>query len=140
MYASATRGDIKLSLAMIDIDNFEEITTEHGPETSNAVLETLTPMLLDELRKNDVLARYDSGTFVCLASNVGDHNAIMVFERIRQLVNKTVIEFESRSLSVSCSIGATTFPDTSLLKMINNAQKSLQEAIADGRNCVVVSN
>ena len=140
MYASATRGDIKLSLAMIDIDNFEDITTEYGPETSNAVLETLTPLLLDELRKNDVLARYDSGTFVCLASNVGDHNAIMVFERIRQLVNKTEIEFESRTLSVSCSIGATTFPDTSLLKMINNAQKSLHEAIADGRNCVVVSN
>ena len=140
MYASATRGDIKLSLAMIDIDNFEDITTEYGPETSNAVLETLTPLLLDELRKNDVLARYDSGTFVCLASNVGDHNAIMVFERIRQLVNKTEIEFESRTLSVSCSIGATTFPDTSLLKMINNAQKSLHEAISDGRNCVVVSN
>ena len=140
LYASAQRGDIKLTLAMIDIDNFEDLTTQHSPKASNTVLETLAPLLSAELRQNDVLARYDASTFVCLISNVGEHNAIMVCERIRQLVNKSQIEYQETTFSVSCSIGATTDPDSSLLKMIGNAHQSLQEAINKGRNCVVVTD
>ena len=124
---------------MIDIDNFEDLTTQHSPKASNTVLETLAPLLSAELRQNDVLARYDASTFVCLISNVGEHNAIMVCERIRQLVNKSQIEYQETTFSVSCSIGATTDPDSSLLKMIGNAHQSLQEAINKGRNCVVVT-
>ena len=139
LYASAQRGDIKLTLAVIEIDNFEDITTRHGPETSNAVLETLAPLISDELRKNDILARYDSAKFVCLANNVGQHNAIMVFERIRRLVYKTRIEHQSTVLSVSCSIGATTHPAESFLDMISDAQDLLGSAITDGMNNVVVS-
>ncbi len=140
LYASAKRGDIKLTMAMIEIDNFEQITTRHGAETSNAVLETLAPLLNNELRKNDILARYDSAKFICLANNVGNHNAIMVFERIRQLVNKSQIEYASGTLSVSCSIGATTSLDNSFLDMISNAQRSLLAAIDAGKNNVVVSS
>jgi|GEM_PF-182804 len=139
LYASATRGDIRLTLAIIEIDNYEQITTRHGPEASNTVLKSLTPLLTDQLRQNDILARYDAGTFVCLINNVGDHNAIMVCERLRRLVTKSKIEFQSGTLSVSCSIGATTNPDDSFLHMIGNAQQSLQAAISSGRNCVMVS-
>lgn len=139
LYASAQRGDIKLTLAVIEIDNFEETTTRHGPETSNAILETLAPLISDQLRKNDILARYDSDRFVCLANNVGQHNAIMVFERIRRLVSKTRIEHQSTVLSVSCSIGATTHPAESFLDMISDARNLLGSAVTDGRNRVVVS-
>ena len=140
LYASAQRGDIRLTLAMIEIDNFEEITTQHSPKASNTALETLAPLLSAELRQNDVLARYDASTFICLISNVGDHNAIMVCERIRRLVNKSRIEYQDRTFTVSCSIGASTNPDDSLLKMIGNARQSLQYAIEKGRNCVVVTD
>ena len=39
LYASARRGDISLTLAMIEIDNFEDLTTQHSPKASNTVLE-----------------------------------------------------------------------------------------------------
>lgn len=140
LYASATRGDIKLTLAMIEIDNFERITTRHGPHTSNSALETLAKLLSAELRSNDILARYDTSKFVCLLNNVGPHNAIMVCERLRQLVTKSEIEYASGTLSLSCSVGATTNPDGSFLSMIGDANQSLQYAIERGRNCVVVSD
>jgi len=139
MYASAQRGDIKLTLAVIEIDNFDETTTRHGPEKSNAILETLAPLISAELRQNDIMARYDASRFVCLANNVGQHNAIMVFERIRRLVSKTRIENKGQVLSVSCSIGATTHPSHSFLDMIGDAHDLLDAAVADGRNCVIVS-
>ncbi len=140
LYGSAIRGDIKLTLAMIEIDNYEDITTQHSPEASNAVIKSLAPLLSAELRQNDVMARYDASTFICLLSNVGDHNAIMVCERLRQLVNKSSVDYQSSLLTVSCSVGATSNTDESFLAMIGNANKSLQNAIAKGRNCVVVSS
>ncbi len=140
MYAGAQRGDIKLSLAMIEIDNFDSITTEHGIDVSNEVMRTIAPILQNELRANDVLARYKAGTFVCLASNVGDHNAIMVFERIRQKIAKTVVEYGSHVVNISGSIGATTFPDETFRTMIGNAQTALDFAVTQGGNCVSIEN
>jgi len=140
MYASAQRGDISLTMAMLQIDNFDQLTVEHGIEASNQILKTIAPLLQSELRKNDVVARYNAGTFVALASNVGDHNAIMVLERIRQLIAKTQIHCGSTVLNITGSIGATTYPDETFVAMIGNAQDSLTQAIEGGQNSVVVNN
>ena len=140
MYASAQRGDIKLSLAMIEIDEFDAITVEHGVDVSNEVMRTIAPILQAELRKNDVLARYKAGTFVCLASNVGNHNAIMVFERIRAKIAKTVIEHGPHVVNISGSIGASTYPDETFRMMIGNAQSALDQATTQGGNCVCVED
>jgi len=140
MYASAQRGDISLTMAMLQIDNFDQLTVEYGIEASNQVLKTIAPLLQKELRKNDVVARYNAGTFVALASNVGDHNAIMVLERIRQLVARTPVHCGSSVLNITASIGATTYPDETFIAMIGNAQQSLRQAIDSGQNSVVVNN
>ncbi len=140
MYASAQRGDTSLTMAMLQIDNFDQLTIEHGIEVSNQILKTIAPLLQSELRKNDVVARYNAGTFVALASNVGDHNAIMVLERIRQLIAKTPIHCGAAVLNITGSIGATTYPDETFVAMIGNAQKSLAQAIEGGQNSVVVNN
>ena len=140
MYASAQRGDMSLTLAMLQIDNFDQLTVDYGIEASNQALKTIARLLQTELRKNDVVARYNAGTFVALASNVGDHNAIMVLERIRQIIAKTPVHCGSSVLNITGSIGATTYPDETFVAMIGNAQESLRQAIEDGENSVVVSN
>lgn len=140
MYASAQRGDMKLSLAMIEIDDFDSITTEYGIDVSNEVMKTIAPILQSELRANDVLARYKAGTFVCLASNVGNHNAIMVFERIRQKIGKTIVEIGSTVVGITGSIGVTTYPDETFRSMIGNAQSALNTAVSEGGNCVSVED
>lgn len=140
MYASAQRGDISLTMAMLQIDNFDQLTVEYGIDASNQILKTIAPLLQSELRKNDVVARYNAGTFVALASNVGDHNAIMILERIRQLIAKTPVHCGASVLNITGSIGATTYPDETFIAMIGNAQKSLAQAIENGHNSVVVNN
>lgn len=140
MYASAQRGDISLTLAMLQIDHFDQLTIDHGIEASNQILKTIAPVLQSEVRKNDVVARYNAGTFVALASNVGDHNAQMVLERIRQLIAKTPVDCGTTVLNITGSIGATTYPDESFVAMIGNAQESLRQALASGHNRVVVNH
>lgn len=140
MYASAQRGDISLTMAMLQIDNFDQLTIKHGIEASNQILKTIASLLQSEVRQTDVVARYNAGTFVALASNVGDHNAIMVLERIRQRIAKNPIHYGASVLNITASIGATTYPDETFIAMIGNAQKSLAQAINEGHNSVVVNN
>jgi len=140
LYAGARRGDTEISLAIVQIDGFDSATTRYGIDTSNAVLKTLAPLLQNELRANDVLATYKAGTFSCLVTNVGEHNAIMVFERIRQLISKTTVEHGRHKVSLTGSIGVTTAPDDSFITMVANAQLALDEAIADGRNRVKINS
>ncbi len=140
LFAGAQRGDSLLAVAVIEIDNLDELTTNFGIELSNDVLKSAAALLTAEFRKNDILARYSAGTFVCLATNVGSHNAKMVFERVRQKLAKSAVDCGSQQITTSVSIGVSTQADDSLLSMIANAQDELNAAIQNGRNCVFVEN
>ncbi len=135
-FASALRGDNPLAVAVLQVDNISELTTTHGIEVSNEVLKTTAQLLSAEFRKNDVLARYSADTFICLATNVGAHNARMVFERVRQKLAKVSIECHSHVVTTSATIGIATATGDSLLTMIANAEQQLEKAIINGRNSI----
>lgn len=140
LFASASRGDSPLAVAVIQIDNISDLTTTHGIDVSNEVLKETASLLSDEFRKNDVLARYSADTFICLATNVGSHNARMVFERVRQKLTKTSVECQSHVVTPSATIGVATTASDSLLDMIANAQSQLDSAIEEGRNRISVED
>ena len=140
LFAGAQRGDSLIAVAVIEIDNLDDLTTRFGIDLSNEVLKSAASLLTAEFRKNDILARYSAGTFVCLATNVGSHNAKMVFERVRQKLAKSAVDCGSQQITTSVSIGVSTQADDSLLSMIANAQEELNTAIENGRNCVFVES
>ncbi|MEM7258648.1 MAG: diguanylate cyclase [Pseudomonadota bacterium] len=140
LFASAMRGDSPLAVAVIQIDNIGDLTTTHGIDVSNAVLKETAGLLSDEFRKNDVLARYSADTFICLATNVGSHNARMIFERVRQKLAKASVECQSHIATTSATIGVATSANDTLLSMIANAQAQLDSAIEGGRNRISVED
>jgi diguanylate cyclase (GGDEF)-like protein len=140
LFAGAQRGDTTLAVAVLEIDNISDLTTTHGIEVSNAVLKATANLLSNEFRKNDVLARYSADKFICLATNVGSHNARMVFERVRQKLATSPVEYQSHVVSTSATIGVSTNADDSFLGMIANAELQLENAIETGRNAVSVED
>lgn len=140
LFASALRGDTSLAVALLQIDNISNLTTTHGIEVSNAVLKSTADLLTDEFRKNDVLARFSADKFICLAANVGSHNAHMVFERVRQKLAKSSVEYQSHVVTTSATIGIATTADDSFLAMIANAEHQLEAAITAGRNKISVED
>lgn len=140
LFASASRGDSPLTVAVIQIDNVRELTTTHGIDVSNAVLKSAALLLADEFRKNDVLARFSADKFICLATNVGSHNARMVFERVRQKVAKTHIECGSLVVSTTATIGVSTSSNESFLDMIASAERKLDSAVQNGTNTISVED
>jgi len=140
LFASANRGDSPLAVAVISIDNISDLTTTHGIEVSNAVLKSAADLLADEFRKNDVLARFSADKFICLATNVGSHNARMVFERVRQKLAKAQIECDSITVSTTATIGISITADDSFLNMIADAEQRLEYALLDGHNSISVED
>ncbi len=136
-FGTAQRGDTPISLAMIEIDGFDELVLEHGHRSADAMLANIAPVIQRELRNNDIIARYHTATFACVASNVGDHNAIMVFERLRQRIAGSEILAGTQTLRVTASIGVCTQLYGSLGEMIGAAQQSLAEASKTGNKVVV---
>lgn len=138
-YNSASRGDSVISLAMIEIDNFDRLVLEQGNRSADAILATIADVIRGEMRKNDIVARYHTATFACLASSVSNHNAIMVFERLRQRIASCEVIEGGRKHRITASIGVSTELHDSFPDMIGAGQQALALAVAKG-NCVNVTH
>ncbi len=60
-----------LALALIDIDNLEDIQEKHGAEIADAVLNRYTSEVLGRFRSYDMVARYNKNEFAVLLPNTG---------------------------------------------------------------------
>jgi diguanylate cyclase (GGDEF)-like protein len=83
--AQAKRHDVPLSLAMLDVDDFEEYNDLFGYEAGNAVLRRVAGVLRRSVRTDDLVARYGGEEFVMLL-NSEPREAEEALERIRSRI------------------------------------------------------
>ena len=60
-------------------------------------------------RNTDVVARFGGEEFVVLCEQTDEKGAMLLAERIREELKKTVFHTPNGTLSVTCSIGVATF-------------------------------
>ena len=89
-----TRTGEKLSIAMIDADNFKSINDTYGHLAGDEVLRTIASTIKSKLRTNDVLFRYGGEEFIIIMPNTSEHDASIPLERLREELYGQVIEFE----------------------------------------------
>ena len=66
MLALARRNNWALCIAIIDLDRFKSVNDEHGHPVGDAVLKSFATLLLDRLRKSDVVCRHGGEEFCVL--------------------------------------------------------------------------
>jgi len=66
MLALARRNSWALCIAIIDLDRFKSVNDEHGHPVGDAVLKSFATLLLDRLRKSDVVCRHGGEEFCVL--------------------------------------------------------------------------
>jgi diguanylate cyclase (GGDEF)-like protein len=124
-------------LVVMDIDHFKRINDTQGHAGGDKVLQTFAALLLKNMRKTDILARWGGEEFIALLPNTSLHDA-------SELVNRWREYFESekvRHIRVSMSAGiALCSQDEALKHVFERADKALYEAKRNGRNRVVVSH
>ncbi|KZK74500.1 MAG: diguanylate cyclase [Pelodictyon luteolum] len=137
----AKRFHSNVSLAMIDIDHFKLYNDAHGHIAGDHVLEILAGIIKEESRLSDIPSRFGGEEFAILFPKTDAATALDISERLRKIISATPVPHEHHQPSgqLTVSIGIATFPDdaSDWYTLINNADRALYEAKAQGRNSVV---
>ena len=134
----ATRASVPFSLVLVDADHFKRINDTYGHSSGDVVLKELVNSCQGSLRTEDLVARYGGEEFVILLPGVTQQRALIVAERIRAAVEKSILVVEGREIRYTISLGVAQFAD-SVEETLRQADRALYLAKAGGRNCVVAS-
>lgn len=128
----AKRYGRKLSVILIDLDNFKELNDEHGHLHGDSMLKTLSDFLLDSVRPSDFVGRWGGDEFLIICPETGPESALLFAHRL-------VTDFQMLTdLQLTLSIGLSGCDIvTELVKgnvLIEQADKALYRAKMQGRN------
>lgn len=137
------RKDQNVCVAMVDIDHFKNVNDTYGHQAGDEVLKVFANTLRQTVRPYDILCRYGGEEFMLIAEVNNKHEAEDLFERVRENVSKTKIEFAGQTISITASFGIhliSPAADLKLKDLIREADKALYQAKEAGRNRIVVSS
>lgn len=125
-------------IALIDIDFFKSINDRYGHAGGDAVLRTFAGAVRDELRADDVLARWGGEEFLLMLPDTELSEATLVLNRMSARVGAMRISELDRELTITFSAGLVErcggepFADT-----ISRADRAMYIAKSSGRNQVI---
>ncbi len=134
--AAAARFNRRLALLVADIDHFKRVNDTYGHDIGDVVIRGLGDILKRQKRATDVVARFGGEEFVVLCEQTDEKGAMLLAERIRDDLGKTIFRTPHGSLSVTCSIGLATFPDSGgdWASLFKAADEALYVSKRSGRN------
>lgn len=139
-YNRCERFNLKLSLIMLDIDNFKEVNDTYGHQHGDIVLSEVGKLLQATLRGYDFAVRYGGDEFIIVLSQNTVIGAHIVAERIRKIIEESPILKELNGGNcITVSIGVATYPDDTkggYESLISRADDALYRAKREGRNRV----
>ena len=112
-----------LALAMISIDKMDDQIGRHGREAFDFVLQNVSRMVKSSIRAYDVVGRYDFNCFIVLLVNTTSNEASLWAEKIRKNVASNIINIDTRSFSVTISVGvAGAIEEVSDVEVLSRAR------------------
>jgi diguanylate cyclase (GGDEF)-like protein len=140
-YKRGKRSDNPSSLIMLDIDHFKQVNDTYGHPAGDEVIRSLADVIKKATRETDLNARYGGEEFVILLTETPEKNVHFVAERIRKLVEESIVEYEGLTIKYTVSLGMAGFradyKDSTA--WLDYADKALYKAKESGRNKVVVA-
>ncbi len=138
--AAAKRFGRPLSVLVTDIDFFKKVNDTYGHDVGDVVIKGLGDILKRQKRTTDVVARFGGEEFVILCEQTDEQGAHQLAERIREELGKTVFHSTNGSLTVTCSVGAATFPAAGATwdELFKSADEALYVSKRTGRNRTTV--
>jgi diguanylate cyclase (GGDEF)-like protein len=138
--AFAIRNKNELSVALIQIDQIDELTTHYSDPAIEHILLTLVDIIKQHIHPDDTLAYFGNGLLTILRPASNAIGTRYLGRRILEdLTSKQFYLGESEEVvSVSIGISAPNIkPGTRLIELLSLAEARLKTAIKDGGNKVI---
>lgn len=138
-FKRARRNNQPLGLLMLDIDQFKKVNDTYGHDTGDMALQQVAATLKSSLREIDILGRIGGEEFAVLLPNTSLHDAVLLAERVQQVMAGTPIETLRSPLFITISIGVAIATDeiSRIDDLLRTADTFMYQAKSDGGNRVV---
>ncbi len=125
------------AVILLDIDHFKRVNDTYGHECGDIVLKGVAERLENELRQQDVVARWGGEEFICLLSETDLTGAMHVADKIRVSISRESHRCGTKKINVTVTLGVTVYNgDVLLEECIAWADKALYQGKTDGRDRV----
>ena len=126
------------AIAMIDIDHFKSVNDELSHLVGDRVLGTVARLLRDELRTEDLLARFGGEEFTAVIETGDGADASAIGERLRLAVRSGPWHRVARDLRVTVSVGIALGTEAAdPFDVLAVADQRLRQAKRAGRDRVM---
>lgn len=143
-FRRCNRYGSRMSVLMMDIDNFKLVNDTYGHAAGDKVLAAVGGILRSSVRSSDVNGRYGGEEFCSVLIETDVEESFRVAEKIRKTIENTFIDIGSgQMIQITLSIGIANYmaPDmmhiTKAEELLNFADKALYKAKEEGRNKTV---
>lgn len=127
-----------VSVLMIDVDHFKMVNDRYGHLAGDDVLRFMIAKIKDELRTDALVARYGGEEFTVLLPVRATNEALVVAERLRDVIQSSPCETKAGSIRITVSVGVSFHqPGSTLEEALQRADERLYIAKQTGRNRVV---
>jgi len=138
-YSRSMRSQQPLSVLAVDVDHFKQVNDVFLHDGGDFVLESLSALFIQIIRKQDVVARWGGEEFLFLLPNTDAKDAFILAEKIRKQIENHEIEYQQHAIKITLSIGVNAInTDMNIDHAINIADNLMYEAKKRGRNCTVM--
>jgi diguanylate cyclase (GGDEF)-like protein len=131
-----------VAVLMLDIDHFKAINDAYGHLVGDAALAAAAHRLREAIRPTDLLARWGGEEFVVLLPDVHDSETLHArAEELRVAISGSPLFAGSTVVDMHISIGGAcrTVARTDAVALLEEADRAMYEAKAQGRDRVVVA-
>jgi diguanylate cyclase (GGDEF)-like protein len=136
----AERYNKRLSLIMLDLDDFKRVNDTEGHLVGDDVLSELGQVLKTTVREVDVVARYGGEEFTIILPETDASGAFIVAEKIRESISmhRFADSTGARTIHLTASIGLASFPVHAQDKetLLRAADDAVYHAKATGKDRV----
>jgi diguanylate cyclase (GGDEF)-like protein len=105
--ARMDRKNEKLSVLLLDCDNFKDINDTYGHIQGDQVLIEVAALLSTKIRKGDIAVRWGGDEFLLIAPSADEAKVKAVMERLKKELTKVS---EKLQINVSVSAGFAVYP------------------------------
>ena len=140
-FLRASRYNNHLSFAIIDVDFFKKVNDTYGHSTGDYVLKEVAYLILQNLRKTDMVFRYGGEEFAVIITETPKEKAIVPLERLRKAVEEYPFSYNGQNINVTISIGISEVCEniTTVHQLFDDADKALYKAKENGRNQIQIN-
>lgn len=136
--ARMQRRKTRLSIALLDVDDFKKLNDTFGHTTGDQALKHLAQVVRENIRPQDSAGRYGGEEFLILLPDTGLEDGLATLQRLQRELTKRFFLHDNQKLLITFSAGVAEVESSEehVQHVIDRADKAMYRAKKAGKNRV----